>query len=192
MAHIIQESRYPKRKNQQPLVRLPSFLTIILMIATGLAMVMVGAVELAHFAVPPSDPFPAYAHVFPGAPASVIKARAFSCQSDYNYYHSPDKRHDPSEETCTLTPAAGIISSVEVKIFQGVIRQTNFTLRDDTLQVGDLAILLKMPNIHGFYRVGYFFTPNRFIIAKTSSYTGQFSLFRPVQHVSFTDIKFLI
>jgi hypothetical protein len=189
---IIHKRTYPELEMPQPpRMRLSPLLVIMFVLLVGFTVVNMGVRALAQFAVPPANPFPDYADVLPGQPVTALETRAFSCWNDYNYYHSHPENYDLTEESCILTPPDGVFSSIQVMRLQGVIRQTTFILRDNTLQVGDLEKLLDMPTLHSFYRTAYFFLPEDFVIAQTAGYIEHFSLFLPVWSISFTDIDLI-
>lgn len=192
MEQIIHKTPYPELEMLHPhRMRLSPFWVIVFTLLVGLAVVNMGVRALAQFAVPPANPFPDYADVLPGQPATALETRAFSCQLNYDFYYDRTETADPIEESCIFTPSAGIFSSIQVMRLQGVIQQTTFILRDNTLQVGDLEKLLEMPTLYSRYHTAYFFLPEDFVIAKTTGYVRHFSLFLSVWSVTFTDINLI-
>lgn len=179
MEQIIQERVYPQSVSHIPRLRLsPRLLTVVIMLI-GFGVVNMGLMVLARYTPTPTNPFPAYADVFPGQPMSSVKARAFSCSMDYDYYLY-------AATECTLTPAEGIMSSIGVIVSGGIIHQITFIMRDNTLQTGDLARFLETPIVHRLYRTAYFFLPASLVRAETIGHGEQFSLFLPVWSVTFT------
>ena len=185
MENIVRERIYPPSVNPIPRLRLSPLLLMVFVMVVGFGVVIIGAKAVAQYTPLPSNPFPAYADVFPGQPASALETRAFSCQQEQDY--DRDHYNLPEELYCTFTPTAGVFSYVAVKIYEDIIYQVTFTIRERSLQVGDLEMFLKMLKLHTLHRAAYFFLPGSFVIARTAGYTGQFSLFLPVWSVSFTE-----
>src|SRR4029078_12991728 len=127
------------------------------------------------------NPFLAYANIFPGQPASAIQASGFSCPSDHNYYYAT------AGVFCIATPADSIFSQISGTISNGIIRNISFIIRDQTLTVGDLEIVLDVPFIHKSPETAYVALSGSFVIAGTTVYWRRFSLFLPVWSVSFRE-----
>jgi hypothetical protein len=153
---------------------------IVFVMVTGFGVAIIGLTTLAQSTPAPPNPFLAYANVFPGQPASTVEARAFSCQQDYDHFSHPEDVH------CTLFPTSDVFSCVEAKISKNTIYQLTFTMRDNTLRVGDLAVFLKMPTRYTDYGTAYFFSPGSIVIAKTADYAKRVSPFSPIWSISFT------
>ncbi len=180
MEQIVRESAYHESESHRPRLRLSPLLLIVCVISFGFAVVITGVTTLAHDGPAPPNPFPAYADVFPGQPASAVEGRTFSCQQDYDHFSHPE------DVQCTLFPTSDVFSSVEAIISKNTIYQLTFTMRDNTLRVGDLEVFLKMPTRYTDYGTAYFFSPGIIVIAMTADNTRQFSPFLPVWSVSFT------
>jgi hypothetical protein len=172
---IVRETIYPQTASQIPRLRLTPLLLIMVIILVGFAVVTIGGRLVAQYSPTPPNPFPAYADVFPGQPASAVQARAFSCQS-----------YAPAETVCIFTPVAGAFLSVQVVISEGTIHNLTFILCDNTLLVGDLAMFLGMPTVHRLYHTVFFFLPSSLVKAETIAHGEQFSLFLPVRSITFT------
>jgi hypothetical protein len=169
-----------------PRLRLSPLLLIAFGLLISFAVVNLGMRAVAQFTVPPPNPFPAYADIFPGQAMSAAEARGFSCFAD-----DRNNDHDQLIQHCVLYPETGAFSRVEVIISGVIIHQSIFSLRDSILQVGDIALFLETPVIHLYDHMAYYFLSNSFVIARTVGYAEQFSLFLPVWSVSFTDIDLL-
>lgn len=186
MEQSIERKTYPELESNSLRLRLSPLMTCVFIMLVGFTVVMLGMRSLAQYMPSPPNPFPAYAGIFPRQPASAISSWDFSCWSiDSSDYH------DPTQESCIFTPAEGVFSKVEVVTARGTIQKLTFILRDNSLQVGDLELLLKIPTIHIFYHVVYFFLPESLVIVETSDHSAQFSRFLPVSTISFTDINLL-
>jgi hypothetical protein len=153
---------------------------IVFVMLIGFGAAIIGVTALAQSTPAPPNPFLAYADVFPGQPASAIEARPFSCQQDYDHVSHPEQTN------CKFTPATGVFSSVQAIISEGIVYQLTLTMRDTTLQVGDLEVLLKMPTRYTRDSTAYFFLPGSIVTARTADNTRQFSLFLSIRSVSFT------
>jgi hypothetical protein len=185
---IVRERTYPELKPlHPPRLKLSPLLLILVVLLISFAIVNLGMRALAQYTVPPPNPFPAYADIFPGQSAEAIETRAFSCDLNYNY-QSPTEDHYPTETYCTFVPAAGVFSRVGVVISSGIIRQSIFVMRDNTFRVGDLAIWLEAPVIHFVPKVVYFALPRNLVRVTFFGHAQRFSLFLPVSIIAFTDI----
>ncbi|MEO8606289.1 MAG: hypothetical protein ABI690_00280 [Chloroflexota bacterium] len=176
MEHTYRKSTYSESKRYVPKLRLSPFLLIVVIMLVGFGVMNMSVTALAQYSPAPVNPFPAYADIFPGQPASAVEARTFSCQN-----------YTPAETSCTFTPTGGAFLSIQVGISEGIIRDLIFILRDNTLQIGDLEMFLKMPTLHRIRRGVSFFLPESVVIAKISGYPQRFSQFLYVSKVTFTN-----
>jgi hypothetical protein len=116
--------------------KLPVYLRIAFVLVIGLSASTCGVVVLARSTIQPTSPFASFADVLPRQPRSAIEAWGFTCpqmgEDDYEYHTC---------YTCVLWPTAGPFAQVGVVISEGDIRQTVFTMRPNTLRVGDLMLL---------------------------------------------------
>ncbi len=174
MEQIVQEKIYREVESHIPRPKFSSILLIMFTLLIGFAAIVVSTRALAQCSIPPPDPFPAYADIFPGQPESAVKERAFSCSGYYNYYNS-------IVAGCTITRSAGIFSKVSISISEGIIRNIIFFTRDNSLTMGDLVIFLKTPASNIIYHFADFYVPGLTFRVK---YGGSFSLFVPVQSIS--------
>jgi len=135
----------------------------------GSTVVSFGAVPFKQAQI--VNPFAAYADVFPGQPKSAAVERGFSCPA--GIFRAP-------EEYCFLRVARGEIYQVGVKISGGIIRQTDFTLRNQTLRLGDLILLWGMPQCNS----GNYAWPSRGVVAEMPFHDGHVSPTVAVRRVS--------
>jgi hypothetical protein len=185
---IVRESIYPQTARPIPRLRLSPLVLIVVIIWVGLAVVTIVAIgvrAVVQYSPTPLNPFPAYADVFPGQPASALETRGFSCQYFYDFYHRPAEAQAPTEASCIFTPAAGAFLNVKAIISDGTIYTLTFIIRDNTLRVGDLAQLLGTPAIHRFRYTAFFQLPTSLVRVEPVGQTKQFSLFLPVASVTF-------
>jgi hypothetical protein len=190
LEQIIRERTFPELKSHLLGLKLSPLLRIAFIMLLGFALVTMSVRALAQYSLSLPNPFPAYADIFPGQAASMAEARGFSCQRSYDYYDATED-HVPTLEACIFAPPEGIFSSVQVIISDGIIRESIFLIRNNTLQVGDVERFLEMPVLHTLHRTAYFFLPGSFVIVQTVGYARQFSLFLPAWSISFTDRNLL-
>ncbi len=162
--------------------KLPVYLRIAFVLLIGLGASTCGVVVLVHSIIQPTSPFASLTDVFPRKPRSAIEAQGFTC---------PPTDEDASEydtgSTCVLWPKAGPFAQVGVVVAEGVTRQTIFTMRENTLRVGDLMVLWGKPEIRTYSRSVYLLWRSRRICAWVRDYSGQMSPFLHVWKVYFTD-----
>lgn len=170
-------------QNSRSLLFMP-LLYVMTTLSIGLGMVSFTVAALSRPELPSPDPFSAYANIFPGQPERAIGGLGFSCASDGRKYYG-----SAQETRCQLDMAAGSFSNIAVTTSEGVIREIRFAIRDDTLRVGDLAVLLKLPDFQA-HRMGYgasFSWNGRIVLALVGGETETFSHFRAVRWVKFAD-----
>jgi hypothetical protein len=170
-----QGEKCSRSENGTPPLKLLSYQHFVFIMLTGFAVVTVGARVLAESTVVPFDPFSAYADIFPGQSMTAVKARGLLCR---------DVMYQIHEEVCTLTTTSGDITGVNVTISTDIIRLITFTMRENSLNVGDLLLLTGVRNFNTYPEVAFFFSIKGLIIAYTGPVAKPF-LFRPVRTVSF-------
>jgi hypothetical protein len=185
MEKIAQAVSHPPVDSLHLSIKLPLYLRVALCLFMAFALLSVLTWALVQNRTPPPpNPFVSFADIFPGQPESAVEARGTSHRlPTYNFYGVL------SDKYYSFTPAESIFSDVRVTISHGIISQTIFVLRDNPLRVGDLAELFRTSNMHVYLNAVYFVLPNNFVIAKTATHTGRFSLFLPVWSVSFNTIS---
>jgi len=168
-----------------PLFRVLPILRFVFFLLTGFAIVNMAVRPLMRTAAAPPNPFLAYAKIFPGQPASAIQAKEFLCRSDQTYYYAT------AGVFCIATPADGIFSQISASVSDGTIRSLTFIVGNKTLTVGDLEVVLGIQLIHKFPQATSFIGSGKNFTVKASviGYTGRFSLFLPLQTISFSQIS---
>jgi hypothetical protein len=179
---IIRERNFPVLETYRPRLKLSPLLLITFIMLLGFTLLTMSVQALAQSSLHPPNPFTSYTDVFPGQPAAAVVIRGFSCEDYYNDYRDPEQAH------CTISLSRGAFSTVQLIVSVGIIRQITFTLRDNTLQMGDLQLLLDMPAIRTRYQGAHFSLPDAYVRAKTTGFVRRFSLFLPVQNISFIEI----
>ncbi len=183
MEQLILNSTFPEAERHAPQLRSSPLWLIVGVMLIGCAVVIMSVTALAQHTPVPLDPFPAYADVFPGQPGSAVEAKAFSCKQDYDHINYPEYVY------CMFTPISGVFSRVEAKISNGTIYQLTFTMRDNTIRVGDLAVFLIIPTHQTLDGELYFYLPESFVIVRTADYVSRFSPFLSIRNVSFVKWK---
>jgi hypothetical protein len=181
MDQIIRERAYPGLKRDAPGLRLSPLLRIVVVMVIGLAVVSLGVRALAQFAPASSSPFPAYTDVYPGQSASAVQAREPLCLADYADAYHPEERY------CGLMQETGFFSRVSVEVSDGIIDQTTFMVRRNTLTVGDLARWLETPVVHWNAQVVFFLLPNHLVRVVIMGQPKRFSFFLPVWSITVLD-----
>ena len=177
MEKIIQYELSPQTERYPLSVRVFPVRYIAFGLVMGFTILILCTRGLARNTLPPSSPFASFADIFPGQPDDSIKARGFFC------IMSPDR----SDEHCVLKLETGSISEVRVLIAQHLIRQIQFTLREDLFKLGDLMLFLGTPNGRQNGHTINFVWPGSGIYATADSATRLFSPLIPLSMVSFTN-----
>jgi hypothetical protein len=165
---------------------LTSYLLGVLIMWVSFNVVIVGALALGASVVPPMHLFSAYADVFPGQSESNISGRGFSCVVDDSPLYT-----SPFYEDCRLTPATGTFSRIDVMISNKTIHQISFIVRENTLRVGDLALLVESSDFRAVHNTIYFSWKGNLGFAFITQNTGRLSPFQYVWQVALTDMDYL-
>jgi hypothetical protein len=170
-----------EKSNTPSLIMLP-YLLVVFAVVAGFTAVNAGVRTLTGYTAAPSNPFAAFADVFPDQPSSAAASRGFLCPSP----GADDTYQDTSEETCSFRPESGPFFQVRVNISGDMIRHIDFRMRENTLRVGDLIGLWGSPEVDEYSRSAYLHWRSRGIFALATHDTGSFSLFLPVWTVNFS------
>ncbi len=172
-----QDDQYSRSENVIPPLKLLPYLQFAILMVTGFAVATVGARVLAESTIAPIDPFSAYADIFPGQYMRDVQARGFLCNNHSDFY-------PVHVEFCYFTPLSGRVYGVYVIASENIIRQTTFTMRDDSLKLGDLVLLTESRDLHSYLQEVIFFSNKGFSISLTDTAAHRY-LFRPVWSISF-------
>jgi hypothetical protein len=145
----------------------------------GFGMVILGMLGVMHNVSSPLNPFAAYADIMPGQPSGAIDAHGFSC---------PMREYNGSEIYCRKSWETGVFSSVEVVHSDGQIRRTDFALREGTLNIGNIALLLGLSEIHPHTNV-LFLWRGKLGFALVVNQSERFSVFSRVRHITLTNTR---
>jgi hypothetical protein len=97
---------------------------------------------------------------------------------------NPDNRSGTSE-FCTRAPANGAFSLVAVTHSEGIISRVSFTVREDRLAIGDLALLWGRPEIRVYGHSVSVVWPSRGVSAEGWAKSRRFSYAIPVLRIAF-------
>ena len=153
-------------------------LRIVFATMIGFTAATISAKALGQYAaVRPTNPFPAFAGLFPGEPESAIRDYPLSCWAGYTYGYSTEKR-------CSFSPEDGVISNVDLSLDHGIIVQSTFTMRDSSMRVGDLRAWTETNPRQTYPNLAFFISHKFMLIAKISGHSPHSSLFDTVWNVT--------
>lgn len=141
-----------------------------------------GAILLAKAHEPTPDPFASYASILPGQPDDRAFAPPFVCQEGI----AADERFEEDEVwySCTAAPDVGPFAGIRVIVFDETIQLVEFTIRENALIAGDLALLWGRPAVMTpSYRWVSVNWPAERALAMVKTDQGQFSYLLPLEHV---------
>ena len=145
-------------------------------------VVILSVMGLMHHASIPANPFAVYADVMPGQPRHAIDGHGFQCWlSDRSFY-------DPAETRCRVQPETGTFSRIEAVCSRTLIHRLTFDIRDGTLTMGDLAVLLDLSEIRVHGQV-FFTWRGQIGVAQILKPYAHFSMHRQVWQVTLTDAR---
>jgi hypothetical protein len=151
-------------------------------VVIGITVVNIGARLLAQYPAPPPSPFSSYADIFPGQPANAIEGRGFACST-----HDGDAFGSRLETYCHLFSQDNFFSLLGVLIMDNRIRQITFTMFDQTLRVGDLALFLGSAHFRTTPNLMVFSWRGKAGLASTVGVSTRFEPLRHLRSVTFTD-----
>jgi hypothetical protein len=160
-------------------LKLSRYVRLTLIILTSFTLGNLGLRAFGQSTAPPANPFLQYPDLLPGQPASALQALPIDCTNVYYYSQR-------NELSCSVVLASGIFDRIDVFTEGDIIRQTNFTLRDHTLKLGDLLLFFDGASHKSYPHKAYFSWAKFFIIASTTAGEHTHAL-RPIWNVTFTD-----
>jgi hypothetical protein len=167
----------------RPRHMLTPYLLGLFIIWMSFNLVIVAALALGNSAVSPMNLFSAYADIFPGQSKGVTFGQEFSCTVDPSTPYS-----DLFYEDCRMSPATGTFSRIDVMLLDGIIYQSSFFMRENTLIAGDLLLIMESPNFRASEETLYFSWHGNLAYAFITPNMGRFSLFHYVWQVTLTDL----
>jgi hypothetical protein len=156
--------------------RLPVYIRIPLFIVMLTTAVLVGWITLIWQNGQAANPFADYEDLFPGQPQSNAMAQTFSCLAN---------AATESSKFCTYAPAGSPFSFISITLSDHDVKWLDFTVRDDTLTIGDLARLWGRPQIR-LHHAANFDWPDLGISAAGWTEGSEFTYFIPISRVSLT------
>jgi hypothetical protein len=178
----IQESIQSQSSNSEIPFRGLPYVRFMFILVAGFSLTNFGVMAFAfstQFMQASSNPFLEYMDIFPGQSTDAVKSRTFSCVDIHSYQVS-------SDQSCALTVSSSVFSHIEITISGGYIRDTTFTMRDDTFKVGNLVLLFGNPTFRvSPYNV--FFSWNDLFVSVLTMTSVKPVVFRPVWTVTFVN-----
>ncbi len=158
-------------------IRFPWYVSLALFMLTGSAAVVIGLMLAAHREIP--NPFSVYNDLFGDNARQAASARGFTCRDmGLNGYPLTLCTHHNTEK---------LFSRLYVWISGDRANEISFSLRDNTLRLGDLALLWGKPEIRLYCETFVALWPARHIMGVIKqSRTGQVNYFLPILSVYFT------
>lgn len=161
-----------------PVIRLPVYLHVALLMLTPLVVVLTGWVVLIRRESPPANPFSAYAEIFPRRPSNSLIKQEFSCVSTRPDTNPIDTQY------CTHESESGLFWLITSTIKEGVIRRTDFKVREGALTLGDVMFLWGRPQVRRYQQSVLLEWPNLGISGTGWAENRQFSYYMPVTRIS--------
>ena len=184
MQQIIRSAIQARPARRTPYFRLPPLLSISMLLVIGFLLTVITlrtvANQLSDRSL--SEPFAPYADIFPGqhVDARQLETQGFSCR--------PDSRPAPSDtsEECLQRLQTGPLTYVSVTLWDGIVQQLNFAVRENALAIGDLILLWGTPEnaIRGKWMTSSWRTPDT-IIRIGWALRVRFSQFQTIKVISF-------
>ena len=166
-------------------ISLPLYVRFILGLSLSMVILVADVLLLHPLSQPPANPFSAYADLLPGQMAVDLAARGFACREQ----NTGSTRYEQTRFSvfCTYRPPTGIFEHIAVMLSgDQAVTLVVFTVRDDRLVLGDLALLLGRPPIMaagGDMMTFDWLDSEWSILANTRR--GSFSYFMPLHRVTF-------
>ncbi len=148
----------------------------------GVMVIVAGALALTRLVQPPTNPFSAFSDLFGSDARQAALARGFTCQDMMFPSHT-----QTLSSYCAQRNTDKMFSGIFLRMSGNTTREISFSLRDNTLTLGDLASLWGEPAIRLYCETVVASWPAHRIVSMVApSRTGHFSYFLPIISVSFT------
>lgn len=147
----------------------------VALLASCLAILTASTLFTARLAAQPSNPFEAFVEVLPGVSTDPTFSKEFTCYPITNTFI----------ELCTLAPATGPVEHVQLIRKYGTIYYTFFHLRENVLNLGELALLWGKPDVAPPQDETGLTWSRYDARVNLASGTGDVNYFLPVQSISF-------
>jgi len=142
-------------------------------------IVLISLTTLFRISAQPSNPFPSDLLILPGTPERTVKLMGFSCNPPADI---------GSSQYCTQAPATGTFSLVAVTLSNHVVTRLSFSMRANTLVVGDLPLAWGRPKMQRYGDSICLEWPQVGVSANGQVGYGLFSYFLPLARISFAKI----
>lgn len=160
-------------RQRHPAVRVPMVILGVISFTTGMVVLTALVVFTPRLAVLQPNPLAAYTDLIPGRITNVALLDDFSCSAAVD-----------SMKLCSFTPTAGTVEHISIIIKHDVIYGTSFHFRDNSLRIGDLALMWGTPRIvRSEESISLFWFRNNTIIT-LPSLRGRLNYSRPIRAIS--------
>lgn len=161
-------------------IQLPWYVWIALFVLTSITIIVIGVIMAAHRDV--SDPFSDFSDLFGDDARQAALVRGFTCRDTEARSHLQTQ-----SGYCAQRNTDTIFSGISLGMSGDRAHEISFSLRDNTLTLGDLVLLWGTPEIRLYCEVVVASWPARHVMAIIAPLrTGRVSYFLPVISVSFT------
>jgi hypothetical protein len=185
MQQVIRGLKLPPFIVRIPHLSAPSariVITLLLVVSFSTAIVAVSALAQRYGEAYLTDPFVAFADYLPG---QLVDMRLFDSQG---FSCSPVSVPLPADigERCVLDLQTGRFSQISVTIWDGIVKRLDLNVCENSLTVGDLALLWGSPQfiING-NRVNVSWRAGGITRGSGWSENGRFTYFQPLSLISF-------
>jgi hypothetical protein len=168
--------QYVQLINTASTIKLPIYLRLMLGLTAAMVIAVMSLRMLIRTNAQPSNPFPSDLLIMPGTPENTVKLMGFSCNPQADFVPS---------QYCTQAPATGPFSLVAVTLSNQVVTRINFTLRANSLVVGDLPLAWGRPKIERYGDSVYLEWPHMGVSANGQVGYALFSYLLPLARISF-------
>ncbi len=174
------------RRLQKPSIsinfQLPLYLRSILGLSLGVLVVVSGVMALTRLVQSPTNPFSAFSDLFGSAAGPAALARGFTCRDTGGRSHPQNL-----SGYCAQRDTDKMFSGIYLWMAGDNANEISFSLRENTLTLGDLMLLWGQPEIRLYCEVLVAAWPARHITSLLAApRTRQITYFSPVLSVSFT------
>ena len=170
-----------KRPHFKALLPIIARVTTLLIVTLVIAILVVSTLAKRLGDRPLSDPFTAFANVFPGQSVDTgsLIVQGFSC--------SVDSLPSPADisERCTQTLSSGMFSAINLTVWDGVVKWLDLKVRDHNLDVGSLSLHWGSPQIRIDGNWVNLSWPKQHITGLGWSPNRRFTYFQALSHITF-------
>ncbi|MBC7812372.1 MAG: hypothetical protein H7175_14545 [Burkholderiales bacterium] len=157
----------------------PAYVWIALFVLTGITGLVAGVITMASREI--SDPFSAFSDLFGDDATQAALARGFTCRQS-----EPGSDLQNSADFCVQRDVDDRFSGIYVYLSANIVNEIRFSLQENTLKIGDLAVLWGEPDIRRYCEAVVVSWPNRHIMALVAPPRSErIGYFSPIASVTF-------